>query len=132
MVNAVDPLNYSDKVDENGDSNRSKVVALKADTVKKIDDAQNAYKAGGAREVANDFLVALEKINTITDDSYDVADLALLKKLQLQRLLLHMQNRKQMLLAVQNQIIRENEKNYTADRCYEKSNCRCKRSNRSN
>ena len=110
LVNAVDPLNYSDKVDENGDSNRSKVVALKADTVKKIDDAQNAYKAGGAREVANDFLVALEKINTITDDSYDVADLAAAKEIAIAKVTAAYAEQKADALAVQNQIIRENER----------------------
>lgn len=110
LVNAVDPLNYSDKVDENGDSNRSKVVALKADAVKKIDDAKNAYEAGGAREVANNFLAALENINTITDDSYDVADLAAAKEIAIAKVTAAYAEQKADALAVQNQIIRENER----------------------
>lgn len=111
VVNAVDPTDYSDIVDEStGESNRSKIVALKEKAIKDIDNASNAYGTNGARVIANTFLTDVSKINTTTEDGYDVADLEAAKAIAVAKVTAAYTEHQANAVAKQNDIIRQNER----------------------
>ena len=112
MVKAVDPADYSDVIDETtGESNRSIVTKAQNDALKAIDNATAPLNGkAGARQAAIDFFAAIEDINTITEDGYDVADLEAAKAIAVAKVTAAYTEHQANAVAEQNDIIRQNER----------------------